>query len=123
MTDRIDASKIFVWGHIGDDLKKKDPRRMFAIAQDNPNYNLGVVALSEIKTMLAKLKENGFTVNDEIERLVAETNEHDDLFREIATFLQASDDMLSVGSFMMGETEKKTALLRLITEGDKDGQG
>lgn len=118
-SDRIEASKILVWGQIGDDLKKKSPRRMFAIAQDNPNYSLGVVALSEIRRIRDKLKSINHRVTPEIVEMVAETNEHDDLFREIATFLQASDDMLSVGSFMMGETEKKTAIMKLL-EGEKD---
>lgn len=118
MTDRIDAGKIFVWGHIGKDIKALDAHRMLAIAQQNPDYHLAIQANDEISAALAKLDKDNI---DAAIEAIHKTDKLDNMFREMAAFLHESDDMLSTGSFMTGELAKRKGMMEIM-EVDENGQ-
>ena len=120
MTDKQDLANIFIWGNVGEKLKGLDAERLMAIAQSDPNYYLSVIANDELDDMIRVLVEKG-ELTDDIEKAIRHTNKMDNIFREIAEFLHESEDMLSTGSFIVGEVEEKTALLRLIKGTDKHG--
>ena len=112
---RIEASKILVWGHIGQELKSLDPKRVLAIAQQDPRYYLSIIANKEIDTMIREVYEKG--LSPKIEEEIAESNRLEALFEEVADFLHNSEDMLSTGSFLTGELKGDQALLRIVEDG------
>lgn len=116
-TDKQDLANIFIWGTVGERLKRLDEKRLLAIAQDKPHYYLSVIANDEIDKMIRVLAETG-EFNDEIKKTVRQINERDNIFRQITKFLHNSDDMLSTGSFIVGDLPEKTAMLRLMSEGE-----
>lgn len=112
--DRIEAGKILVWGHIGQELKDLDPQRVLAIAQDDPKYFLSLIANDEIDDIIKIVWDEGLT--PEAETLILESNKLQAIFEEVASFLHGAEDMLSTGSFLTGELKSEQALLRLIEE-------
>ena len=115
-TDKIEAGKIFVWGNIGKDIKALDEDRMLAVAQKDPDYHLALKCNSEVSDIVKALRDSKGVLTDKIKSMVINTNNKDNLFREISAFLQESEDMLSIGSFMTGEMAKKTALMKLMED-------
>ena len=110
--DRIDASKIFIWGQIGQSLKDMDEQRILAIAQKNYGYHLGILSNREILLLIDEMK-SGIEYQELKDKFTA-INITDNIFREIAKFLHHEPrDLLSIGSFVTGEVESKTALLDL----------
>lgn len=119
-SDKVEAGKIFVWGQAGQILKDLDEKRMLAIAQHNPNYYLSLMANSEIKDIIKAIMDKDFDLPDNIKKDIINLNEKDCIFREVAKFLREAEDMLSTGSFLTGEMDEKTALMRLRYGGDDD---
>ncbi len=118
-SDKVEAGKIFVWGQAGEILKKLCDKRMLAIAQENPNYFLSLIANSEIKTIIKAIMDDSEIVfNDDIKKDIIRLNEVDSTFRETVKFLHGAEDMLSTGSFLTGEMEEKSAFMRLKYGGD-----
>jgi hypothetical protein len=113
-SSRIEASKILVWGHIGQELKDLDPERVLAIAQQDPKYFLSLIANGEIETFIDSVIESGLT--EEIERFITDCNKKQAIFIEVAEFLHSSEDMLSTGSFLTGQIESEKAILRLMED-------
>ena len=115
--DAIDGGKIFIWAQVGEMLKQLDEKRILCIAQQNANYSLSVMANDEILKHVSLMKKTDDITDeqlDEIIRILTDTNYRDNLFREITKFLQREPhDLLSIGSFITGEIESKTAFLDL----------
>lgn len=108
-SDRIEASRIFIFGQIGQQLKEMDERRLIAIAHNKPHRHLSTIANEDIEELIATLFNS-----DELDfEALAEINELDNNFREIAKFLHDSDDMLSTGSFILGQLENESAHLKI----------
>lgn len=121
MSDAIERGKIFVWGQFGQELKEKDPERLWAIAQQNPEYFLAVISNAEIETIIKDILDSGELTKETME-LIMTSNKLDDIFRQISIFMKESPDMLSIGSFLTGETEEKKAFLvtpKAKLEGDE----
>lgn len=122
LSDRIDASKIFIWGQVGEKLGALDDTRLFSVAQNNPNLLLSTLTNKEIAPLIKKLAENDYnfeSIRIEIEKL----NELDNIFREISSFMNETEDMLSIGSFLTGEVESNPILMNILKDeykGDKD---
>lgn len=117
-SSRIEASKILVWGHIGQELKELDPERVLAIAQQNPNYYLALLSNKEIQSIITEIYESGKGLTEEHKKLIRAWNKNQAVFIEVAKFLHATEDMLSTGSFLTGELEGEQAILRLLEERD-----
>lgn len=108
-SDRIEASRIFIFGQIGQKLKELDDRRLLAIAHERPHRYLSTLANEDIEALVSDLMESG-----ELDlEAIGEINELDNTFREIAKFLHESDDMLSTGSFILGQIENESAHLKI----------
>ena len=117
---KIDEAKIFIWGQLGERLKGKDAERLLAIAQENPDYFLSVLANEDLADIVAKYHELGKEMTPELLKLVKDMNRNDATFREIAEFMNQSGDMLSTGSAALGEIETINKALWLIkSRGDK----
>ncbi|GAI88734.1 unnamed protein product [marine sediment metagenome] len=85
---------------------------MLAIAQADPDYYMSVLANKDISEVIVSIiKDEGLT--DETKQKIMALNELDNVFREISAFMQEVEDMLSIGSFMTGELEKKRAFMEL----------
>lgn len=117
---QIEASKIFVWGQIGEELKKLDKDRMLCLAQKNPHYALSVKANQELAVIIEEIL-NAETDSDgrisaeakkKIMDMVENHNDLDTIFRQINRYFQTYPDILSTGSMIMGETEQKKAWLK-----------
>jgi hypothetical protein len=113
-SSKIEASKILVWGHIGQDLKDLDPERVLAVAQKDPRYFLSLIANGEIAGFIDYVFEHGLT--KDLEKFIEASNKKQAIFIEVAEFLQDSGDMLSTGSFLTGELESEKAILRLMED-------
>lgn len=116
-SSRIEASKILVWGHLGEELKKLDPERVLAIAQQDPKYFLSLIANEEIEGFIEALIEKGEGLTPELEEFITACNKNQAIFIEVAKFLHATEDMLSTGSFLTGQIAGDSAIMRLL-EGD-----
>lgn len=113
ISDNIDGAKIFIWAQIGEKLREIDETRILCVAESNPHYTLSALANDEILNAIALLNNGDIDAETMIE-LLNETNLRDELFRQISKFLQTEPrDLLSVGSFVAGETKSKTAFLDL----------
>lgn len=118
-TSEIEKSKIFIWGDIGQDIKDLDKLRMMAIAHDNPSFHLSCIANRELFDILDKMdKEQEIT--PDIMKDIKRTNELDNSFREIAEFLHESDDMLSTGSFIVGQKGLKSGIMDITGVDEND---
>jgi hypothetical protein len=107
-----DNGKIFVWGQVGQQLKEIDEKRMLAIGQKDSNYSLSIQANEKILAMVREMKQ-GKTFDD-IKSDIDKLNYLDDLFRQVVEFLhEKPHDLISIGSFITGELESKSALLDL----------
>lgn len=115
-TDRIQASNIFIWGDIGEDIKKKDEKRMLSVAHQDPDYNLSLIANQEIKVIMKALKDNKGKLDDKTTKLILKSNELDNEFREISKFFKYNPDMLSIGSFITGHKSKQGGVADILTE-------
>lgn len=117
-TDSIERSKIFIWGQVGKQLKDMDDERMLAIAQDDPDYFMSILANRDISEIIIQIiKEKG--LSKESKKLILAVNKFDSVFREISQFMQHTEDMLSIGSFMTGELDKKKAMW-ILSGGDSN---
>lgn len=125
-SEQIEASKIFVWGQIGERLKKLDSERMLCIAQKNPHHALSVQAnieISEIIQLILSMPKAFKEMPDDLKKKIIDTvkthNHLDTTFRQINKYFQEFPDNLSTGSLIMGETESKKAWLKTIYGGSK----
>lgn len=103
---QIDASKIFIYGQIGDSLQKRDKERLLGVLQHNPDYFLSLLANQDISGLLDLFREADYKITPELKKLIYQINSNDAIFREIARFMQDSGDMLSSGSMVLGEVDK-----------------
>lgn len=119
-SDDVNKSINFVWGNIGRGLQKKDKKRMIAIAQLNHEHHLSVLANIDIEKIIDEIFDKDFVeLTEKHIKMIIELNETDNTFREIARFLKKSQDMLSVGSTITGQIDKKTIPLK-VSYGDNE---
>jgi hypothetical protein len=118
----VEKSINFVWGYIGKQLQQLDKRRMLAIAQNNPNYHLNILANIDIDVIINDLffTDTDIILSDNLKKRIIELNRIDNTFIEIAKFLKHSQDMLSTGSTITGQIDKNVLPLRIHYE-NKDG--
>jgi hypothetical protein len=114
-SDKVDASINFVWGNVGEGLKKLDEIRMLCLAEQNPNHSLSVITNIEIEKLIKEIFESpneiGFFTN-EIKNKIVELNKKDVTFREIAKFFKQTNDMLSIGSTITGNIQSQKLPMR-----------
>lgn len=111
-TEAMEGAKVFIWGQVGDQLKKLDPDRILAIAQHDPARHLHIQANKDIGRVMAEIMDTG-TVTNKHKEALARADYLDMLFQEVADFLHKNLDPLSTGSFLVGETESKEAFLKV----------
>ena len=112
ISDNTDAGKIFIWAQVGEKLKEIDEKRILSISQQDSNYSLSIQANEKILEIVQQIK-NGLEFKD-IKSEIDDLNYKDDMFRQVVEFLhEKPHDLLSIGSFITGELESKTALLDL----------
>lgn len=114
-----EGAKILVFGAVGDKLKKLDPDRMMAVIQSDPDYFLAILGnMESIKAIDAIIEwansDNTDDLPDTIKKEIFKTTKHDSLFKEIAQYLNDSNDILATGSFVTGEFEQKQAILKTM---------
>lgn len=134
--DRVEASLVLVWGQLGNRLQRRDAERLLAAAQADPDYFLAVVANREHMAIIELMRLPDYVKNPKyvaggsepeyltnplkdintVKAAIRAVSENDNLFREVAEFLHASQDMLSTGSFLTGELKNQHAKL-LLTGG------
>lgn len=114
MSDSIqqDLSKIFVYGQVSELLNQKDKKRVIAILQNDPNYYLSLLNNIEMTDLYTKFKSNPKKLIDELNKI----SNNDNMFREISAFMHDTNDMLSIGSFVMGEKKGKEAKIGQIID-------
>ena len=114
-SDKVDARINFVWGNVGEGLKKLDEIRMLCLAQQNPNHSLSVITNIEIEKLIKEIFESpneiGFFTT-EIKNKIVELNKKDVTFREISKFFKQSQDMLSIGSTITGNIQSQKLPMR-----------
>jgi len=126
MSDEVTKSINFVWGNVGKDLQKLDKERMLAIAQQNPEKHLAIRSNLELFDLLDMLEkevsklDGSLEIPENIFKKILEINKSDNVFREVAKFLRYKSDMLSIGSTITGQIEKKSAFLKTNYGKDKD---
>lgn len=118
MSDQVDKSINFVWGNVGKDLQKLDKDRMLCIAQQNPEKHLAIQSNLEIFELLKKLtvEIDKLEIPIEAQKEILRINKADNTFREVAKFLRYKSDMLSIGSAITGQIEKKSVPMRTVYE-------
>jgi hypothetical protein len=105
-------------------LSNKDVNRILCLFGDNNDlHELLVDVLTDDNIDIDEIynKIKNFTMCDKMKEKIKELNQTDDMFREVARYFRDETDMLSKGSFMVGELEKEPAHLKTIySTGDKD---
>lgn len=120
MMDNVDRGKTLVWGNFGKEIKDLDEKRLYAIAQNNPEYYLNLILTEELDIIFDKLLsalDNDEDI-DEFLNEIFDSNKKHNLFKEINSFLTQSDDMLSIGSFLTGEFDKSYRVADILSKGD-----
>ena len=114
MSDQVERSVNFVWGNVGKDLQELDKNRMLAIAQQNPEKHLSIQANIEILELIKELSKevDKLELPNDIKKEILRINKADNTFREVAKLLRYKSDMLSIGSAITGQIEKRQAFLR-----------
>lgn len=105
----------FVWGNVGKKLEKLSEKRLFSIAQKNPEYYLYMVYSDELDNMFDDIIENGI---EGYEEKIIELNEKHNLFIEISEFLTESNEIVSIGSTLTGQIDKSDRFAKILKTED-----
>jgi len=116
LADQIDKATNFVWAEVGKELQKQDKERMLALAQQHPEKFLAIKTnvdlLKLCDSLFSKDKEKLNEITKELQEQILEINKIDTTFREVATFLRYSRDMLTVGATITGQIDKQVLPLK-----------
>lgn len=101
----MERGKIFVWADYGKILSDLDKERVHSIIQQNAHRFLSLQANIEMDDIINEIKDNGYS--DKVEKMIYELNKKDILFREINKFMIHQNDLLTLGTLITGEKDKK----------------
>lgn len=118
-SDAVQRSRIFIYGQIGEQLKKEDEQRVLACLEANPNRHLFQITNDRLRPLIERLKAKGKdTKGDRLKALreaLVEVSKGEK-FREIAKWMHTQMDDLSMGSTILGEVRPPEADMEDFTE-------